>query len=104
MNDALWSWFWALSSPLNPDSPVSGLSTPITSNRLPVSGSVPALSTRIPAPNQYFEHVADEVARAVQRAAQGLDRRVRRALCVVERVVELAAVRRRVLVPANLPV
>ena len=54
MNDALWSWFWALSYSLNPiDSLVSGLSTPITSNRLPVSGSVPALSTRIPALNQH---------------------------------------------------
>ena len=52
MNEALWSWFWALSAPLNPhDRPSSGSSTPWTSNRLSVP--VPASSLTVAAPNQY---------------------------------------------------
>src|SRR5215471_14733437 len=54
MNDALWSWFAALSAPLKPhDVPVNGSAEPTTSYRLPVAGFKPALSLYVPAPNQY---------------------------------------------------
>ena len=78
MNDALWSWFWALSAPLKPHvQPVERVVGAVDVEQVAGVGVGAGVVDEVAGAEPVLDDVADDVARPVERTAPRLDRRGR---------------------------